>query len=166
MIDRISRSQVFWSEEDQAFIALCSELPHLSAFGDTPAEAVMQLEEARQLAIEVYRESGWNMPGPQTLSEFSGQFRIRLPKSLHAQLAQRAHAEGVSQNTLATTYITRGLSLSMAEEAYVGLHNQFRDGPGAQARGANKRNFVLFQPKAITINVPSTWIVRFRRVST
>ena len=30
--------------------------------------------------------------------EYSGQFRLRLPKSLHKHLAERAKAEGVSLN--------------------------------------------------------------------
>jgi hypothetical protein len=35
--------------------------------------------------------------------EYSGKFNVRLPKSLHAALAQEAEAEGVSLNQLVVT---------------------------------------------------------------
>lgn len=39
----------------------------------------------------------------------SGQFRLRLPKTMHARLTRRAAQEGVSLNTLAATLIAEGL---------------------------------------------------------
>src|SRR5712691_3067150 len=40
--------------------------------------------------------------GPQR-REYSGKFNVRVPKSLHAALANEAEAEGVSLNQLAVT---------------------------------------------------------------
>ena len=40
---------------------------------------------------------------------FSGRFNLRLPKSLHRNLALTARAEGVSLNQLATALIAGGL---------------------------------------------------------
>jgi HicB-like protein involved in pilus formation len=43
------------------------------------------------------------LPEPEVNSqqrEFSGKFNVRIPKSLHAALAQEAEAEGVSLNQL------------------------------------------------------------------
>jgi len=39
----------------------------------------------------------------------SGKFVARVPKTVHAQLATRAKAEGVSLNTLVLTFIAQGL---------------------------------------------------------
>lgn len=41
--------------------------------------------------------------------DFSGRFNLRLPKSLHRNLALTARAEGVSLNQLATALIAGGL---------------------------------------------------------
>jgi predicted HicB family RNase H-like nuclease len=55
-------------------------------------------EEARTLWIETEYEAGEEIPLPSYPPEYSGKFNLRLPKSLHAQLAQSAEREGVSLN--------------------------------------------------------------------
>jgi predicted RNase H-like HicB family nuclease len=104
-----------WSDEDAAFIAVCPDFPGLSAFGDTPAEAVEELDVAVGLAIEEYEAEGWRLPAPSAAQEYSGQFRLRLPRSLHAELAQRAELEGISLNALALSYVAAGLGRVHAE---------------------------------------------------
>jgi predicted RNase H-like HicB family nuclease len=91
---------VFWSDEDEAYIATCPEFPSLSAFGDTPDEALREGEAVLESFIDIYREDGRPLPEPQT---YSGKLNVRLPKSLHGALAKRAEQEGVSLNTLIVT---------------------------------------------------------------
>ena len=42
--------KIFWSEEDDVWIAQCLELQGISAFGETPAEALEEFEIAIELA--------------------------------------------------------------------------------------------------------------------
>lgn len=112
---RYSRT-VQWSEQDDAYLAICPELAGVSAFGDSPEEALAELGVVIELTIETYEEKGWKLPAPIVATEYSGQFRARLPRFLHQQLAQRAEAEGVSQNTLVITYLAAGLGQAQAEE--------------------------------------------------
>lgn len=49
------------------------------------------------------------IPKPSSINKYSGQWRIRLPKSLHAQLDIKAKLEGVSLNTLAVTLLAEGI---------------------------------------------------------
>ena len=88
-----------WSPEDQIYVASCPELDDLSAHGTSPAEAAAELSRAIELAIETFEEEGWALPEPRTVRTHSGQFRVRLPGSLHAWLAETAEGEGVSLNT-------------------------------------------------------------------
>jgi len=96
-------SNVLWSEEDRGFIATCPEIPGVSAFGEAAEEAILQLKKAIKLAVETYKKEGWELPAPRQLTEYSGQFRLRLPKSLHAWLVHEAEHEGVSLNTYIVT---------------------------------------------------------------
>ncbi len=116
---------VQWSERDEAFIAICPELAGVSAFGDTPEEALRELGTVIELTLETYEEKGWPLPEPSVLRspEYSGQFRARLPRSLHQQLAVRAEAEGVSQNTLVVAYIAAGLNQARAEARLAPLYS-------------------------------------------
>jgi predicted HicB family RNase H-like nuclease len=102
-------SSIAWSPSDTAFVAVSPEFPGLSGLGPTPAEAVNELGVAIELALEEYKATGEQPPQPLNVGEFSGQFRLRLPKSLHQALAQRAGAEAVSLNSLAVTFLARGL---------------------------------------------------------
>ncbi len=111
---------VRWSDEDEAFIALCPEFPGLSAFGESAAEALEQIQVAVDLAVETHQAEGWPLPEPQGVSQYSGQFRLRMPRSLHGELAARAEAEGVSLNALAVAYIARGLG-SASGDASAGV---------------------------------------------
>jgi predicted RNase H-like HicB family nuclease len=92
-----------WSDEDQGYIATIPELPNLSAFGETPEQAVKEAQIAADLIVEIMTEDGEAPPPPKKLIQYSGQTRLRLPKTLHRDLVREAEAEGVSLNTLIVT---------------------------------------------------------------
>lgn len=56
---------VFWSEEDQSWIADVPDLKPCSAHGDTPAEAIDEAEIAIALWLETARERGFSIPEPR-----------------------------------------------------------------------------------------------------
>lgn len=106
--------RVVWSKEDEAFIATCPEFEGLSAFGDTADQALAEAQVALSLMIEAYHAEGWELPAAATLSSYSGQFRLRVPRSLHARLADAAEADGVSLNTYAVSLLAMGVGESSA----------------------------------------------------
>jgi predicted HicB family RNase H-like nuclease len=101
--------RVTWSDEDHCYIATSPTFPRLSAFGDSAQEALSELSVVLEAALEIYADEGWSLPEPQKLPSYSGQFRLRLPKSLHAGMAEQAEREGVSLNTLVVQYLAEGL---------------------------------------------------------
>ena len=56
---------IFWSEEDQVFIAEVPELPGCAAHGDSPESALASCEEAIELWLDTARESGRPTPEPK-----------------------------------------------------------------------------------------------------
>ena len=92
---------IFWSEEDGCYVATTPDFPYLSAFGDSQEEAVADAQQAIQMAIESLERDGIPLPEPKfvKIQEYSGQVRLRMPKSLHSELALSAEHEGVSLNT-------------------------------------------------------------------
>jgi len=111
-IDRYS-IHLFADEQDGTYLAVCPEFPGVSAFGDTREEAIAEARIALELAVETYADEGWPLPTPEGVPAAelpSGEFRVRLPRSLHAQLARRAAQEGVSQNQLVMFYLAAGLA--------------------------------------------------------
>lgn len=56
--------QLFWSEEDDSYVATIEEFPGLSAFGDTPEEAAREARIAAEGFIKVLQEDGELIPEP------------------------------------------------------------------------------------------------------
>jgi len=98
-----------WSDEDNGYVATIPEFPHLSAFGETPEIALLEAKTAAELMLEVLKEEKEEPPEPKKLIEYSGQTRLRLPKSLHRGLAIEAEREGVSLNTLLVSKLSEYL---------------------------------------------------------
>jgi len=60
--------EIFYSEEDEGFIAIVPELVGCSAFGDTEERALMEVKIAIHLWIEAAKEMGRSIPVPQKRS--------------------------------------------------------------------------------------------------
>ncbi len=56
---------IYWSEEDQSFIADVPELPGCMAHGATPDETLKNVQEAMQLWLNTAREFGDPIPQPK-----------------------------------------------------------------------------------------------------
>ncbi len=56
---------IYWSNEDQIFIAEVPELPGCMAHGDTQESALAHANEAIQLWIDTAKEFGHHIPEPK-----------------------------------------------------------------------------------------------------
>ena len=56
---------IFYSEEDGGYIADIPDLDSCSAFGETPEQALAELEKAKAASLEAAREAGNPIPSPQ-----------------------------------------------------------------------------------------------------
>lgn len=97
-------------EEGGGFLVEYPDLPGCMADGETIEEALHEGEDAVKAWIATAKAEGVKIPEPNKFRKYSGQFRARLPISLHAELARRAEAEGVSLNTLAIALLAARLS--------------------------------------------------------
>lgn len=86
------------ADRDGGYVAMFPDLPGCITQGDTLAEVAEMAEDARRGWLETAYAQGQELPLPSYPVEHSGQFRLRLPKSLHRQLALSAEQEGVSLN--------------------------------------------------------------------
>ena len=55
---------IFWSEEDQCYVADIPDLIYCSALGNTPEEALAELEVAKEAWLETAQELGRPIPEP------------------------------------------------------------------------------------------------------
>jgi antitoxin HicB len=85
------------------------DVPGCLSDGETPEEAIRNGRDALKACLATMREFGASLPEPASSTASSGQWRQRVPRSLHARLVRRAEQEGVSLNTLVTALVAEGL---------------------------------------------------------
>jgi predicted RNase H-like HicB family nuclease len=56
---------IFYSEEDEGYIADIPDLKAFSAYGETPQQALNELEKAKKLWLEAARSEGKPIPLPR-----------------------------------------------------------------------------------------------------
>lgn len=101
--------KVISGDADEGFLIQVPDLPGCMTAGETMEEAVSMLPEAMALWLTVALEDGDPIPEPTPVPEYSGRLLVRMPKSLHRQLIERAELEGVSANQLAVALLAKQL---------------------------------------------------------
>lgn len=94
-------------DEGGGYLVEFPEYPGCIADGESPEEALREGRDALVSYLRTLEELG--RPVPNTGDVYGGQWRQRVPKSLHAALARRAQQEGVSLNMLVTALLAEGL---------------------------------------------------------
>jgi predicted HicB family RNase H-like nuclease len=91
---------LLYDENDKDWVAHFVELPLVSAFGNTPNEAIHELKVAWDGAKQSYISQGEPVPVSPSKRSYSGQFNVRIDKRLHKALAIEACQAHVSLNAL------------------------------------------------------------------
>ena len=89
-------TRVYWSDEDEAYVAEVQALPGCVAHGDSMEEAAKAIQEATELWIESANRHRDPVPEPDLAREEIERF---TPILSIAKLARRA---GLNQHTLAS----------------------------------------------------------------
>jgi antitoxin HicB len=94
---------------EQGYFARVPDLPGCMTWADTFEELGSMIEDAKLAWIEDALEDGDPVPEPRESPEFSGKVNLRMPRSLHRDLARRAEEEGVSLNHLMVVALARAV---------------------------------------------------------
>ena len=105
---------------ESGFVIRYPELPGCISCADTIIGALENGEDAKKAWIEAALESGVEINEPVNAVEssgYTGQFKLRLPKSLHKSLADHAKAEGISMNQYCLYLLTKNDTTHIIEQA-------------------------------------------------
>ncbi len=102
------RVEVIEDKAEGSFTLRCPELHGCLTVADTIDEGFRQIEDAKREWFAACIEADIDIPEPAAVENFSGQFKLRIPKSLHMSLAQRAGEEGVSMNQYCVYLLSKG----------------------------------------------------------
>jgi antitoxin HicB len=94
------------------WVARVAELPHCLIHGNTPEEAIKEIEEVKNEWIKSNLKRRLPIPEPSP-RKYSGKMILRVSPSLHKLLVQRAEAEGMSLNQYMSTSLATSVGLSI-----------------------------------------------------
>lgn len=104
---------MLYPAEEGGFVIEIPDLPGCISQGETREEALVMIEDAKKAWLQVAMDLGREIPEPAQEEEiYSGKFVLRLPKSLHRDLAKKAKEENVSLNHLATYILSTAMGKS------------------------------------------------------
>lgn len=102
-------SEIIEADPAGGYVGHIAELAGCVTQGETRAEVLAMLDDAKAAWLETALEENLTIPEPLAEEGFSGKFLLRIPKSLHRRLALTARREGVSLNQLAACLLAGGL---------------------------------------------------------
>lgn len=95
--------------DESEWVATVDALPGCTGRGATPDEAVERASDAMAAWLASARREGKDVPEPKTPQSHSGRLLLRMPQTLHAELARTAEREHVSLNQFITDVLAGAL---------------------------------------------------------
>lgn len=92
------RMEIVEDKEEGGYVISYPDLPGCITCGKTIEEAIANAKEAKKAWLEAAIEEKIEIHEPDNLEDYSGQFKLRMPRSLHRSLAEHSKREGISMN--------------------------------------------------------------------
>ena len=95
------RMEIVPDVEEGGFTAWYPDLPGCLTCAETLEGVIANAQDAKRAWLEAALAEGTEIVEPSremVPSDYSGQFKLRLPRSLHRSLSMHARQEGISMN--------------------------------------------------------------------
>jgi RNA polymerase sigma-B factor len=152
--------------EQARWTATVEELPGCAAHGRTPDEAVELVRRAMASWLEAALAQGREIPVPgaqtakqQAPASHSGRFLIRMPGSLHTQLAQAAERERLSLNRFITNVLAASVSPTAAQPGAGGVPDETSQPPHSERKPSRAFRIALAANVAVVVLAGAAAIV-------
>ena len=90
--------EIVEDKDEGGYIVSYPDLPGCITCADTIENAVANAMDAKKEWLHAALEEGIEIYEPESLEDYSGQFKLRIPRSLHRSLAEHSRREGISMN--------------------------------------------------------------------
>ena len=101
------RMEIVEDKGEGGFVVSYPELPGCITCGETMESAIANAQDAKKAWVQAALEEGIEIHEPDSLEEYSGQFKLRIPRSLHRSLAEHSKREGISMNQYCVYLLSR-----------------------------------------------------------
>ena len=109
------RLEIVPDPDEGGYVIRYPDLPGCITVANTMNDAVANAEDAKRAWITAAIEEGVKIAEPESLEDYSGQFKLRIPRSLHRSLAEHAREEGTSMNQYCLYLLSRNDALKVPD---------------------------------------------------
>ncbi|MDE6318424.1 MAG: type II toxin-antitoxin system HicB family antitoxin, partial [Lachnospiraceae bacterium] len=92
------KMEIVEDKDEGGFVVSYPDLPGCITCGETVESAIANAQDAKRAWLVAALEEEIEISEPDNLEEYSGQFKLRIPRSLHRLLAEHSKKEGISMN--------------------------------------------------------------------
>ncbi len=114
-LDLPYRIEIIPDPEEGGYVVSYPDLPGCITVGESMNDALANAEDAKRAWLTAALEDGTKIAEPDSLEDYSGQFKLRIPKSLHRSLAEHARLEGTSMNQYCVYLLSRNDALKYSQ---------------------------------------------------
>jgi len=104
------RIEIIEDKQEGGYTLHHPDLPGCITCSESIEEGLELIKDAKKCWLEACIEDEFPIPEPTSTDDYSGQFKIRIPKSLHRMLANYSKQEGVSMNQLCVHLLSKGVA--------------------------------------------------------
>lgn len=101
------KMEIVEDKDEGGFVVSYPDLPGCITCGETVESAITNAHDAKRAWLEAAIEDGIEIFEPDNLEDYSGQFKLRIPRSLHRLLAEHSKKEGISMNQYCVYLLSR-----------------------------------------------------------
>ena len=87
------KMEIVEDNDEGGFVVSYPDLPGCITCSETIESAVANALDAKKAWLEAALEEGIEIHEPDNLEDYSGQFKLRIPRSLHRLLAEHSKRE-------------------------------------------------------------------------
>jgi RNA polymerase sigma-B factor len=136
LLDLPYHISVVVADDGRRWKAHVDELPGCEGQGDSPEEAVRSVRGAMKEWIADALAKQRPIPEPRPELSHSGRLLLRMPQSLHRELARAAESQQVSLNQFIASSLTRAVGLTSPEEPQNSRRAPTEEGSRRRGAGA------------------------------
>lgn len=113
------RMEIIEDKDEGGFVVSYPDLPGCITCGETIENAIANALDAKREWIDAALEEGIKIYEPDSIKDYSGQFKLRIPRSLHRSLAENSKKEGISMNQYCVYLLSKNNALyTKSNKAY------------------------------------------------
>ena len=105
------KMEIVEDKEEGGYVVSFPDLPGCLTCGETMETALANASSAKREWLSAALEEGVEIHEPDSLEAYSGQFKLRMPKTLHRMLVEHSRREGISMNQYCVYLLSRNDAL-------------------------------------------------------